>query len=245
MYLNAVIQKFNLTPKESSVYLIALELGEAQIYEIAKKVRLPRTSCNDIIINLHKKGLLNFYKIRGKKIYSAANPEKFLFLLKEQEALLGAALPHLKALYKTNKNGIKPSIKFYDGVEGVKEILKDILNCQCHFLAVTSLDDAFEVLGHDFADFIESRERHRMRVDLLTKRTTLAENFKKKDVEELRRTRFLPDTYNLKTINFIYRDKFAIISLNHKLPTGLIIEDADIVGTYRMFFEIAWRASSS
>lgn len=244
MQLSAVIQKFGLTPKEAAVYLAALELGGSRTYEIAKKLRMARTSCSDAVSTLCKKGLLNFYKLRGQKIYSAENPEKFASLLKDQGALLEDVLPQLRALHRADKGGDRrPVIRFYEGAEGCRVIFEDILDFGHNVLAVTSLDDALEVLGDDFSGFIERRQRRKLRVRLLTKRTPLAERLKKIDAQELRQTVFLPDGYDLKTANFIYGDRLAILSLNRTRPTGLVIEDAGIADTHRMFFEFAWHGS--
>lgn len=239
MQLNAILEKFNLTRKEAAVYLATLEIGGAQIHQIAEKSKMARTTCGDVIRSLQRKGFIHFYKIKSRRIYGAESPEKFRFLLREQEELLQVALPRLKSLNK--QAGGRPNIRFYEGADGLRAILKDILNFRHNFLAMTSLEDAINILGKDFLDFIEARKVQYLRVKFLTNRTPKTEEMRKADPQELRQTCFLPGTYSLKTANFIYGDRIAIISLNQKSPTGLIIEDTDIADTQRMYFEMAWQ----
>lgn len=242
MLLQKTIERLGLKPNEARVYLAALNLGEATISEIAAKAQLPRTSAQVVIQNLQKEGLINFYVKRKRKYWIAENPEKLLAVLKEKGSALQDIMPQLQAL--RHDTGVKPTIKFYSGTDGIKNILNDIIETKHHILSLTSMENAVILLGESFRDFIERRYTHYLTVRFLTNRSPETLELKKRDNQELRHTKFLPDNFRIKNANFIYGDKVAIISLNTKLPVGIIIEDKDIASTQTMLFEVVWAQST-
>lgn len=238
MDINKAIQALGLSETEASIYLASLGLGESTISEIATKARMNRSSCYDGIKKLVSLGLLSIFRIGSRKFYKAESPDKFLKLLEEKEAILKEVLPHLKSHQR--KQDKKPVLYTYQGHEGFRAVLNDILEKQYPLSAITSIDSAFTVLGEDFKDFIEKRHKKNLRVRLLTEKTDKSIELRKKDSLELRVTKFLPGDLTLTTANFIYGDRIAIVSLVGKNPFSLIIEDSAIVQTYMTLFEIAW-----
>lgn len=223
------------------MYVTSLNLGDATISEIAQSAKIPRTSVQVIVQELAKKDLMNFFVKRRRKYWVSESPEKLLIGLKEKETALKEVMPDLQALrYNT---GVRPTVKFYNGTEGIRLILSDVIESKHHILSLTSMEDAMRLLSDDFRDFIERRRNNHLRVRFLTNRSPITEDLKKRDSEELRHTRFLPSGFELKNANFIYGDKVAIISLNKKLPVGIIVEDNAIASTQTALFEAAWSGS--
>lgn len=223
---------------EADIYLASLELGESTISEIANKAQVTRSSCYESIKKLISTGLLSILRIGSKKLYKAESPDKLLALLQEKETLIRDVLPQLKSRHRIHDG--KPALYTYQGREGFRAVLNDILEKQHTLFAITSIDSALEVLGEDFKDFIEERHKKHLKVHLLTNKTDESLELKKKDSAELRVTKFLPSESVLATANFIYGNRIAIVSLVSKNPFCLIIEDPAIVQTYMTLFEIAW-----
>lgn len=236
MSIFKVLLDLGLSKKEANVHLAILELGESGLSDIARAAKIPRTSCYGIIEDLIGKNYVTFYVKRKKKYYLAEEPEKILKSLKDKYSLVEAALPQLKAI--SSKNGVKPKIRFYEGEQGVKQILNEIIGESKNFLAITSVDDAYKII-ESFEDFIQRRIERSLRVKLLTNYSPLSLKLKEKDTEELRETRFVPEKFHFKSANFIFGNKVAIISLKKNL-LGIIIEDEDISETFRMYFEAIW-----
>jgi len=237
MKLNKILEELGLTAKEAKIYLTVLEAGEITLSQIAREVKMPRTSCYGLMETLAEKGFITFMVRQKKKYYVAENPERLLKHLEEKESLLKESLPRFKALY--NVSGAKPKIRFYEGSSGIRQILQEIINEKRDFLAITSIDDTNAIMRGEFGNFIEDRVKHHLRVRLLTDYTPDAIELKKTDSQELRETRFVPDKYRFKTANFKFGNKTAIISLK-KNPIGIVIEDEDVTDTFKMYFEILW-----
>jgi sugar-specific transcriptional regulator TrmB len=242
MNLRTVVEQLGYSPHEAAVYLAALELGGSTATEIAEKAKIPRTTVNLIIRELRKKGLMNAYLKRRRKVWTAENPERLLSALKEREAALGAALPELQSLRRAT--GIAPAVRIYNGIKEIRQIMNDILETKHHISAILSWDSWTEELGKTFVDnFTETRARRFLRLRLLTPRTKLSVALKQNDGSELRDTQFLPSSVEVGNANFIYGNKVAIMSLNAVRPVGILIEDEDIHRTMESIFESLWRES--
>lgn len=242
MHIKGVIEQLGYSSHEAAVYLAALELGGSTATDIAAKAHLPRTTVNLIINSLNKKGLMNAYIQRKRKIWAAENPERLLITLKEREAALKLVLPELQSL--RHDTGVKPTVRAYSGVEEIRQIMNDILEAKHNISAILSWDEWKALLGEAYMDdFIETRYRQYLRIRILTPKSKSAAALKARDGEELRTTQFLPSSVEINNCNFIYANKVAIISLNKKRPVGILIEDQDIHHTMEVLFESMWRQS--
>jgi PAS domain S-box-containing protein len=100
MQYQKVIEQLGYSPREAKVYMASLRIGEAHISDIAKKVRMPRTSVQAIMNRLHSDGLVNFYVMRRYKYWVAENPKYILFNLQKKEGVLSEAIPALSEIRK-------------------------------------------------------------------------------------------------------------------------------------------------
>lgn len=242
MHIRSAIEQLGYSPHESRVYLAALELGESTVTEIAEKAHIPRTTANLIINSLHRKGLMNSYLIRRRKIWTAENPEKLMTHAKESEEAMKIALPELQSI--RHDISAKPTIRTYEGAEEIRQIMNDILETKHNVLAIFSWDDWVALLGQAYMDnFIESRVKQHLHIKVLTPKTKTAHKLKETDVKELRVTQFLPNSLAIRNSNFIYGNKVAIISVRSKRPTGILIEDKDTHHMMEVLFESLWKRS--
>ena len=68
--------------------------------------------------------------------------------------------------------------------------------------------------------------------------------FTKSNKKILRETRYLGIMKKIKTLNYIYSNKFAILSLGEK-PIGVVIENDEVADTQKKIFEILWSIAKS
>lgn len=119
---NQLLNSLGLNEKEQVIYLAALELGESLQLPLADKAGIKRTTLREIIPELQKKGIIESV-VRGKRNYIAAvNPKSLLERLKTTTQEAEQSLPALLSIQNTTIE--KPLVRFYDGVEGVKEIYR-------------------------------------------------------------------------------------------------------------------------
>jgi len=125
MELPKTLETFGLSPKEAVIYLSLLELGSSAVQKIARKSGLPRATVYDILDDLSVKGIVSTFEQRGIKHYTAESPEKLMQLAQERAQLMEAALPQLRAIYRSPLD--RPGVRFFQGQEGMKVILEEVL----------------------------------------------------------------------------------------------------------------------
>jgi len=243
MHIQKVIEQFGYTPNEARVYLTVLHKGECTIADIAATTTMPRTSVKVIVDALHKDGLLNYYVKKRYKYWIAESPEKLLARLRERETALRSVLPDLNAL--RHQSGAKPIVKIYSGPEEIKLIFEDIIATKHNILGISPWEDWIKLLGENFVnDFTEQRASHFLHIKLLVGKSANSSHLKAHDENVQRETRFIPERIKISSATFIYANKVAIISLNKKLPTAVLIEDPDVSHTMTVFFNELWELSS-
>src|SRR3989344_1015513 len=217
MDVQTILEQLGYHANEIKIYLAALGMGEINITELASQAGLPRTTVREHVEEMQKKGLLNHYEKHGRTFYMAGLPSRLLAREKEREAALSLVLPDLEAI-KAKSGMQKPTISTFYGIEEIKEF---------------------------FDSFIKLRYEHFLKIQLIVEKTSATLELKKKDSDQLRRTKFLPSNFQLRrTSNFIYGNKVAMISMNRKEPMGIIVEDPDIVHTMTVYFENLWNQST-
>lgn len=243
MRLATVLKNVGLTEIEARIYLGLLELGEANLKDISDKISVPRTSIYAPIKILLEKGIVEFYERRGRKYYLASSPERVLELHKTNIHALEERLEDFKEF--TGVTNAKPKIRFFEGREGVKLVLNEILEEKRFFSATTSIENMNKVASDYFENFIEERIKRNLKVRLLTNRSAESQSMKNSDDVALRETRFVPQGYRFDTANYIFGDKVAILSIKKEPVTALLIEDREIAETQRMYFDLIWKMASS
>ncbi|HUO56203.1 MAG TPA: PAS domain S-box protein [Candidatus Paceibacterota bacterium] len=244
MQAQKVIERLGYKANEAKVYLAVLHLGEATVSDITSKVKLPRTSVQLVISKLHTNGLVNFYTKRRSKYWSAESPNRLLQKLQDTEEEVRAALPQLEQMRRVRS--AKPHVETLEGVEKIKEIYSDILETKQPVSAIIPWDQWIEFVGQSFMDeFIAKRVKQFLRLRLLTLKTAISEKLRTRDVRDLRETRFLPPDVPISSTLFVYGPKVAIVSLNKKQPTAVVIEDPEVSYTNSSFFEEMWGRSAA
>lgn len=243
MQAQKVIEQLGYSRDEARVYLVALGLGESHVSDIAQKLRRPLSSVQGDINKLHKDGLMNFYVRKRYKYWVAEPPSRLLARLQEREQSVRAVLPQLEELQYVQDQ--KPRIKVFEGVDEIRFIYEDMLETKMHIVGIIPWDAWVTLLGRGFMeDFIEKRVSRNLRMRLLTPKTRAAKELHDHDAQELRQTRYTSDGLEVKTTLFVYGSKVAIVSLNKKVPTAMIIEDPDVRDTFFMLFEVLWAQSA-
>lgn len=158
-----------LTENESRVYLAALSLGVSSILRISRVAEVKRTTIYSVIESLKQKGLMSI-EVKGfKKYFVAENPQKLEVLLEEKRTRFEDSFPQLQAMY--NLRGTENSLKYYEGLESVKNVysqwLKDI-KPHDDYLVISDVS-MWHNLDAQFIDsYIQKRARKGIQPRILT-----------------------------------------------------------------------------
>lgn len=240
MELYKELQKIGLNEKEAKVYLALLELGRASVLRISKKAGLKRPTVYLILDSLIEKGLIILMPKEKKNFYIAEKPLKFLDLLKEREKNLKELLPNLSALYQ--KGEYKPDIRYYEGKEALENIYMEIIKAPEIWFFATSAKLFNETYPEIYEMGLAIFERQKTKTrEIVSSELFDLKYAKKYNNPPLRNIRVLPKDLIWHADSAIYEGKLAIFSL--KKFFAIIIENEDIVESYKTIFELCWRSA--
>ncbi|MBI3573586.1 hypothetical protein HY090_00880 [Candidatus Kaiserbacteria bacterium] len=234
---------FGLSKKEAGVYVAILELGRGTVSQISRKANINRTTGYDILSSLAHEGLVRISGKEPKQEYVAESPDSILAMLEKhleqtRDAIEKAKsfVPELKSMQKV---GDRPEIKFYEGVEGMKQVYEDTLTSKEDIRAYGNYDEVYDVLKNYFPKYYERRVAKGIRIRGIAPRTSLSMERKRLDTKEGRELALVsPQQYSLLPEIDIYDNKVMIASWREKL--GIIIESAEIADAMKKIFELAW-----
>ena len=246
---NKVVKKNQLielgfSDKEASVYLALLELGPSTTSEVSRAAKINRTTGYDILESLVSQGLVNPIGETKIQKFVAENPDKVIVFLENkikqsQEKLKQAynLLPELFSIYNEKE---KPKVKFYEGIEQVKEAFEDTLSAKGEILAYAVGMDAFKSAGEKyFKDYFKRRVAKNIKVRVIAPDDPDTLKVIEHDKEELRESLIVPrDKFYFTTETNIYNDKIITVSWKEKF--AVIVESKEIADAQKKVFELAW-----
>lgn len=241
--LRLTLQELGFSTKEATVYVALLELGHGTVTEIARKAGINRTTGYDILGSLANKGLVNVSGKEPKQEYAAEPPEAVIdYLKREAEAAkariakAGELLPQLRSVHATQN---RPKIKFYEGVEGLKQVYEDTLTSTETIRAYANVDDMHNGLPNYFPNYYKRRAGADISIRAIVPKTPVGMSRGAYNEEEKREIAFVPpDKYYFSPEINIYDNKVMIASWREKL--GIIIESAEIADAMKKIYELAW-----
>jgi len=236
------LKEFGLNEAETKVYISLLTLIEATVYQIARETGIPRTSIYLILESLKKQGLVMPFKKNNILHYTAENPNKFFELIKRKEDLLKNIVPKLQNLIQTHE--FKPIVKLYEGKNGLKIVLDDILytakrNKIKELCGIVNAD-IFNILPKYFPEWIKKRVALKINTKLIGPEAHRFHPTNTNKPGELREFKHIPNKYSYKYMIYFYGRKLALISLKEQEVNSLIIESPALVEMFQALFNFTW-----
>jgi len=238
--LYSQLQDAGLNETEAKIYLAALELGQTTVSRIARKSGIKRTTVYLSLENILGKGLMSTVKIDGKAHYFAEDPRNLERIMEERKQRIAQLIPQLLAF--TNLIDKKPQIRFFEGIEGIKEVIKDTLNYPnqeiCTFFSESYMPDLGEIFFEEYyrPERLKRKISNRAIVPDNEEMRALAKN----DEKVLRRTKLVSsDLFKIKFEMMIYGGgKVNIVSFKEEF--AMIIESIEIFDSFKSIFETLW-----
>lgn len=251
--LDRIFAKLEINSLESRTYLALLEAGPSTAGRLAQALNVPRSTLYGFLAKLVSSGLAILTEESGIKLWTAQAPEKIARLLNNktlewQEAAetFQRLMPELEA--RKAKDFITPRFSFYEGVEGVRNILEDVLLyrdsvTQCFWPA----KDMMEILGYDYmADHNARRIRQNLHIQSIwpsDKMVDIHKNiFLGVGSDFKREIRQAPPGVTCSMGYWAYSNKVGFISSRREC-FGFIVESMELREMLRTQFQVLWAMS--
>ena len=240
-----VLINAGLSKEQSLVYSALLERNYMEAGKISLKIGLDRTFVYKILGQLIELGLVEKNEKLGKVAkFTALHPAKLkdifdlkLKNLETAQKVVESGLGDLIAAY--NLNSGKPNVTFYEGIDGVKKIYKEIITHRQDVFVIKSVHDS------DHKAVIElQEENYRKRISASIKTIILAPQghssleFASRNANKLFVGYSLEkDKISIPAQIIIYGDRVAIIDFNDEI-ISTIIENPDVAITFKTIFNL-------
>lgn len=244
-----MLQELGLSPNESRIYEALLELGEAGVSDISTRTSIHRRNVYDAINRLVEKGFATTVVGTKENKYIPIEPNKFLETIEEKKENLQKILPQMQSLFLNHK--VKEGIYIYKGVEGLRNILRDVLNVgqTCYTIGGKGI-----WANPPTAPFTEWYLKETQKRNI--KSYTLFDTTAKELVKKMPKSnniiyRFLPDKYSSTAVVDIYGDRVAVYtgaSLQETVDENVTIFmmiSQNLADSYRQWFQFMWDRCST
>jgi sugar-specific transcriptional regulator TrmB len=252
--LEKILKSLDLTADESKIYVGLLHGGATGAGELAKKLGMARPTLYDMLRKLRDKGIITQSMKYGVRSFHAEAPQKLDHLLRQKIADLQAQQKHLHGIMpmleaRRLKNAPPPRFQFFDGAEGVKNVIMDmLLYHDIPTYAFWSIKSALALLGADFFhDHNLERIRANIHVEAIWPRNQVV-NIKRYPFlgggkEFCRAIRVAPPDVEARMGYWIYGDKVAFLSSTNECY-GFIVESAECVEMMVKQHQFIWKAAT-
>lgn len=232
-----------LSEAEAAFYLAAAQLGKESVRKIASEAGLNRSSAYSLFASLKSRGIVSAVTKRGKVVVEPVAPRQLLALQKDRLDVLEKSVEDLGYLFRVAKQ--EPGVKFYEGAEGLKMVLKEILE-EAKEVCIFGDGDAFK---HAVPGWTEAYAERRVandiqaRVILRGSPDAIASIKKLRGTKgkkhELTKIRVLPEALRIVGGFDIYGQKVVLYSFDEK-TVAVVIESPMICQMMKSVFEILW-----
>lgn len=246
------LEQIGLSEKEAKVYLALLEVGQESVQNISKKANVNRATTYVILESLQKKGIVTTFEQGKKTLFVAEGPSALYNIIREQQEELekkdnelDGMMPQLMSLYNLHPD--KPEVTFYDGKEGLLEMLNDFLNSGAkQAVEFFSLSDVNNVFSPDEINPV-GKKRREMNIEVMTLFTDESKNETevRAKVHQDNLTKSIevsPREYPFSSDIIVYKNKVWLASLRGHI-SGVIIENQEIADTIKNIFNLAYKGA--
>jgi len=237
-----------LTPNQASIYDALIQKGPLPASKIAIEVKLSRPLAYKVLDELVDMGLVEKQdKPQSVAKFGASHPLKLKEIAdKRLEAAQGAksALEGTlgKLISDFNLISGKPGIRFYEGKEGIREVMNDALTSTTEIYSYVDID----AVEHEIPDISRDFAKARQKLGLKKKNIGVDTPENRQEIEgyytDVTEERLIPwPTKSFGTVMQIYDGKVSYFTLGDKM-VGIIIADPHIYEMHRSLFEFTWNS---
>ena len=244
MDAETLLKNYGLSDKEIAVYLGLVELGPSPVRVLAQVSKVNRGTTYDILKSLIQQGLVSYYNKESHQYFVAESPDKLILAVEQkQKDLEGvkknieSSLPSLKAMFE--KQGGKPVMKLYEGQDGIRQILNDVLVQMSQQRDKTYYVYSSATVRKNVYESMPDFSKKRIKSGIKVKTIALGDGGQVVGLDE---RKWMKAKQDLKaTYEIIYGGKIAHISVDRAdNPVGIVIENPEIYETQKLIFEFNW-----
>ncbi|MBP9864592.1 hypothetical protein KBC54_04050 [Patescibacteria group bacterium] len=238
----AALKAIDLNESEAKIYITSLEIGPSSPQRLVERSGFSRPATYLAIEQLVQKGLMTSTMSGKRQLYSAESPDRLTGYTKTFLQKMEAKAAHITEVVEALKliqHRDRPQVKLYEGIQGIKAILQDLVD--------SKPDATEEIVNIDAVKKVFTTAELTAAQNILSKRKTKGRAIFYGEVSEVRsgiEARFLPaNSFPFQGDLLLYGTKVAMVTYTDHVM-GVVVENKAIADTYHTLFELAWKGCS-
>lgn len=240
MEVNEILHEIGLNEYETKVYLGLLKRGSSLASSISNETKLNRSFVYQILTKLIEKGFVSYVIKENRKYFNVVSADKLLDLLKEREDKLKSILPQLKSLEGSFEK--KPVVEIFEGREGIKTVLKDIINIRRDWYSLGSSGKATEIIPFYVEHWEKERVNNKIKLKAMMDKSDSGIK-RGKELAKLKYTeiKYINEKLNNPSSTWIYGDRVVVIFWSKENSFAIRTINQEIATSYINYFNTLWK----
>ncbi len=247
--IKSSLENLRVSQNAITFFLASYTLGRSSIGQIAKATKMDRSSAYAAYQQLQELGLMDEEERGNRKVIWTREPKAIIARLRteirrmrRQVEAIEESMPELLAQYGSHDD--RPVLQAFTGVEGLHQIMEDILsNSGFELLLMSNFEEEDRVFSRkDHDAFIKRRITQDINLRLIATDSSRARDIQEADKSSKRETRIVKGNAPFKNETYIYGDKIAMLSFNERTGIiGFIVRSKEFANAQRWMFEQIWQ----
>lgn len=244
-----ILKQAGLSEEQAITYEALLDKGPQKASALANWTGIKRGLTYKVLEQLENMGLVEKKGGTGTvAVFYPTHPSMLLDKMERDQKNLNLAremvslgLGALSSKY--NLLSGKPSVRFFEGKDGVKEVLFDTLNVnkETEIYTYVDLEAILKYIPELNDEYSKKREKLGIKKKGLMLDTIKARETIKTYLTDITETKFIKfGVLEFETVMQIYENKISYITLKENSMIGIIIEDPMIYKMHKAVFEHLW-----
>ncbi|OGH95139.1 MAG: hypothetical protein A2538_03445 [Candidatus Magasanikbacteria bacterium RIFOXYD2_FULL_41_14] len=257
--MHDILKKIGLEDADAKIYLSLLQSGPSTATEIARKSGVSRTLSYHILEKLGWLGLVNRASGKGKKLqFFVEHPKNLIRFVKDKKNVWESrmeevqnSLPDFISLYKTAE---KPTVRFQEGIEGVKNIYWETLGSKTEILSVLDLWPWYtpELNLYKWGrEYTRERSAKKIHERVMVLDTPEGRDWMENYKGSYKYTKYrwikpeqVPMIKDLGGEINVYENKVMMALFKKPVPIGVMIDSSALANILKAMFELAWQVGA-
>ncbi len=244
--LQETLLKVGMEPTVIEIYLILIENGEMTVPQILEKTQLSRATVYEALPVLLAQGFLEYRKVGRVAYYKPTHPSKLFSLLEERkrevallEGEMGETIKSITGLY--NLASSKPGVRFFEGMEGLREALFHSLSATETIYTFVNSDTAADYAKALDEEYIAERVKRGIKKQLIMPDTPSAREYIKNMNTNLTEAKLLdPQKYPFQVATEVYDNTVSYLTAGKEHTVAVLIEHPAIAEYQKSVFRYFW-----
>lgn len=245
------LKEAGLTKDQAAAYEALVKMGTAPASDVAYGAGIGRPLTYKVLDELMSMGIVEKDESRKVARFTPAHPLKLKERIEkraEEAQNAKTALEGVLGRLTSDFNLIsgKPGVRFFEGLEGVREVAWDTLTTKDELRMYADVEAIRKYIPELNAEYVAERKKRNIKKRTLVLDTHGSREYYKSTIPDITDTRLIKtDELPFQSDMHIYDGKVSYITFSEDRLIGIIIADPHIYATHKYLFDFMWSKAES